>query len=126
MIYGIGNDIIEVHRIKDAIERNGNFIYKVYTDKEIDTLYKERISDAKYQSLAGNFAAKEAVSKALGTGFRKFSAGQIEILRDELGKPYVVLYDEAKELYDALQIKNVHVTISHTAEYASAVCILEK
>lgn len=120
MVCGLGNDIIEVHRIEEAIKRNHNFLHKIYSEAEVNCF------EGNYQSLAGNFAAKEAVAKALGTGFRGFEASDIEILRDNLGKPYVNLYNGAKTLYQQQEIKGICVSVSHTKDYAVATCILEK
>lgn len=68
--------------------------------------------------LAGNFAVKEAVAKAFGTGFRSFMPGDIEVLRDKLGKPYVVLYGGAKEMAEEMGMRVIHASISNTLEYA--------
>ncbi|MBE5940581.1 MAG: holo-[acyl-carrier-protein] synthase [Lachnospiraceae bacterium] len=119
MIYGIGNDIIEISRVERACERE-HFLEGCFTEDEIKSLGKHM------QSLAGNFAAKEAVAKAFGTGFRGFDVKSVEVLRDELGKPYVNLYDGAKEMFEKLELKHIHITISHCKEYAMAVCIIEK
>lgn len=118
MIIGIGNDLVEIERVKRACEKEA-FLTRCFTEKEIELFGK------KPSSLAGNFAVKESVAKAFGTGFRKFEAGQIEVLRDELGKPYVNLYGDAKDMYDTLKGKSIHVTITNTKELASAVVILE-
>ena len=88
-IYGIGTDIIEISRIREAINRTSSFKRKVYTEKEIEYIEKKK---EPYASYAGRFAAKETVSKALGTGVRGFSLNDVEILNDELGKPTVTLY----------------------------------
>ena len=122
MIIGIGTDIIEVNRINEAIIKTASFLTKVYTEKEI-MYYKEK--HKKVETLAGFFCAKEAVSKALGTGFRKFRLCDIEILPNELGKPEITLHGEAKKLSEALGIKKVHVTISHCQSYATAFGIAE-
>lgn len=118
MILGIGTDIVEINRIAKAIE-NALFCNRFFTDAE--NLLFERKGN-KVQSIAGNFAAKEAFSKALGTGVRGFALKDIEILRDDLGKPYINLYNNAKLAEDI----NVHVTISHTEKYAVAYVIIEK
>ncbi|MBM6839885.1 holo-ACP synthase, partial [Clostridium saudiense] len=94
MILGVGTDIIEIERIKKAIERTPKFLEKTFTEKEIE-LFKSKAM--KVESIAGNFAAKEAISKAIGTGFRGFSLNDLEILRDELGKPIVNISDKVKE-----------------------------
>ena len=75
-IYGIGTDIIEISRIEKAINQTSLFKRKVYTEKEIEHIEKKRHP---YASYAGRFAAKEAVSKAFGTGVHGFSLGDIEI-----------------------------------------------
>lgn len=116
-IYGIGTDIIEIERIKKAVEKSMKFVEKFYSDKEIE-LFKSR--NFRMSSIAGNFAAKEAVSKALGTGVRNFSLRDIEILRDDYNKPYVNLYGNAKQLAETLDIAEILVSISHSKEYACA------
>jgi holo-[acyl-carrier protein] synthase len=116
-IYGIGTDIIEIERIKKAVEKSMKFVEKFYSDKEIE-LFKSR--NFRMSSIAGNFAAKEAVSKALGTGIRNFSLRDIEILRDDYNKPYVNLYGNAKQLAETLDIAEILVSISHSKEYACA------
>ena len=90
MITGIGTDLIEVSRIKKAAERPA-FFERVYTEKE-----RELIA-ARPARAAGNFAAKEAVAKALGCGFAGIAPAEIEVLRQESGLPYVVLHGRAEE-----------------------------
>ena len=119
-IYGIGTDIIEISRIRDAINRTSSFKGKVYTEKEIE--YVEQKKNP-YASYAGRFAAKEAVSKALGTGVRGFSLSEVEILNDELGKPNVILYNEL--LNQAKNLK-IQISISHSKEYAVSTVIIYK
>ena len=101
-ILGIGVDIIEIYRIKEILDKNPRFLEKVFTSK------------------AGNFVAKEAISKSIGTGIRKFNLRDIEVLRDELGKPTVKTYNNLKQIcinYNVLEIK---VSISHCKDYAVA------
>ena len=119
MIIGIGTDIIEVNRVKKACEKI-SFIKKVFTDCEID------MSGSRIYMLADNFAVKEAVSKALGTGFRNFRLRDIEVLRDELGKPYVNLYEGAKKRADELGVTDVYVTISNTKDTSVAFAIASR
>lgn len=118
MIVGIGTDIIEIYRIKKACEKSC-FLNKVFTKKEL-LKFKENIN-----SLSGNFSAKEAVSKALGCGFKNISPKDIEILRDKNGKPYVTLYNKAFEYANMLSISNIHISISHNKKNAIAYVILE-
>jgi phosphopantetheine--protein transferase-like protein len=121
MIRGIGNDIIEIDRIEKALTNN-RFLEKYFTEDE-NELFKSKKYRA--ESIAGNFAVKEAVSKALGTGFRSFSPIDIEVLRDNNNKPFVNLYNRAKELADELGINEIHVSISHSKDNVIAIAIGE-
>lgn len=114
MIKGIGCDIIEISRIKKAME-NPSFIDKCFTENE-----KKYIASKRPESAAAIFAAKEAYSKALGTGFCGFYLHDVEVFHDENGKPYIKGYNAA-EAKDC----NVMLTISHCREYATAVVIME-
>ncbi|WP_097027284.1 holo-ACP synthase [Clostridium peptidivorans] len=120
MIGGTGIDIIEIYRIKSAMMKNNNFIYKIFTEREIDYFERRKFLP---EVVAGNFAAKEAIAKALGTGFRKFSLRDIEILRDELGAPVALLHGSSKELVK--EPYKLHVSISHSRENAIAYAVLE-
>ncbi|PID67246.1 MAG: holo-[acyl-carrier-protein] synthase [Fusobacteriales bacterium] len=123
MIYGIGNDIIEIERIEKAISKN-NFKEKVFTEKERDNILSR---GNRVESYAGIFSAKEAISKASGEGVRNFSLLDIEILNDEKGKPYVALSKKLDEL-----IKNkfgeyrIEISISHSKTFATAIAIIFK
>lgn len=121
MIKGIGNDIVELSRIKKAIQ-NKRFLNKYFTKSE-NELFENR--DFRVETIAGNFAVKEAVSKVLGTGFVKFTLMDIEVLRDDMGKPYVQLYREAKDLANKCHISTIYVSISHSEHYVVAVAIGE-
>lgn len=122
MIVGIGTDIIEIERVQRAIERTPHFLNKVFTPKEND--YFKEIGH-RGESIAGNFAAKEAISKAFGTGFRTFGPQDIEILRDVYGKPIVQLYNEAQSIKEILKVSTIHLSISHCKTYATAFATLE-
>ena len=122
MILGIGNDIIEIKRIEQATNRTQGFIEKIFTENE-RAYFLEK--NGKIESVAANFAAKEAVSKALGTGFRGFEPCDIEILRNELGKPYVNLSQKIKDLISPVEIYKIHVSLSHCKEYATAYVLIE-
>ena len=119
-IYGIGTDIIEISRIETSINRTKTFKEKVYTKNEIEHIEKKRNP---YASYAGRFAAKEAVSKALGTGVRNFSLRDIEILNDELGKPNIILYNNLKDFTKNFVFQ---VSISYSKEYAVSTVIISK
>jgi len=122
MIFGIGTDIIEIDRIKKAIESEG-FVKKVFCDEEISYLKDKNFSPF---TSAGMFAAKEAVSKALGTGFSGFTAKDICINHEKNGKPVVQLLNEAKEYADKEGIKKIHLSISHSKDNAIAFAAAEK
>ena len=122
MIIGIGTDIIEINRIEKVIMRTSSFIEKSFTNNEIEYF---KLKGLKGNVIAGNFAAKEAISKALGTGFRGFGLQDIEILRDELGKPVVNLSHKINKLLDIKEFK-IHVSISHSNENAIAYAVLEE
>lgn len=110
--------MIEIGRMKKACEKEAFFLH-VFTDEE------RRQADGRPSVLAGTFAVKEAVAKALGTGFRGFMPIDVEVLRDELGKPYVVLHGGAKKAAGEKKIRRMEVSITDTAEYAMAFAVGE-
>lgn len=118
MIVGVGTDLIEIARVKKACEKQA-FLSRIYTEEEC-----RRFGDSAVR-LAGNFAVKEAVAKALGTGFRDFTPREIQVLRDSLGKPYVNLFQGALERADELAVTEIHVSITNTKEYAAAFAVAE-
>ena len=122
MIYGIGTDIVEIIRVKEMIERNSKFIDKVFSKNEIEFLKKKNLRP---EHVAGRIAAKEAISKAMGTGFRGFEFKDIEIINDLLGKPMVILNGKAKSIVEELGEYKIHVSISHGIDNAVAYSILE-
>ncbi|MGN0382681.1 MAG: holo-ACP synthase [Eubacterium sp.] len=118
MIIGIGNDMIEIERVKKACEKEA-FLSRYYTTAEIELCRQSP------RRAAGNFAVKEAVSKCFGTGFRGFAMREIEVLRDELGAPYVNLYGNAKNKATEMNIAKIYVSITNTDEYAVAMAVAE-
>lgn len=118
MIKGIGTDLIEIGRIEKACAAEA-FLVRYFTDKERELI------GGHPQKAAGNFAVKEAVSKVFGTGVRGFGLKDIEVLRDQRGKPYVNLYGEALKLSAALGIDRIHVSISNTGTLAIAYAVGE-
>lgn len=119
MIKGVGCDIAKVERI-ERLMLNTRFSQKVFTPVE-----QAYISAKSLQSAAGLWTAKEAVSKALGTGFVGFSMQDIEILHDKNGKPYVKLHEGAQKRFEELCGKQLHVSISHESDTAMAFAIIE-
>ncbi len=122
MIVGIGTDIIEINRIKQAIEKNPNFAERVYTAQEAAYCQRKRNP---WQSYAARFAAKEAVSKAFGTGIGPVGLAEIEIVNAANGQPSVVLHGKAQTLAAERNIRQVHVSLSHSEAYAMATAVLE-
>ena len=121
MIVGIGNDIIEIERIEKAISKEG-FKDKIYTQRELENI-KKRGNRA--ETYAGVFSAKEAISKAIGTGVREFSLTDLEILNDDLGKPYVVVSEKLdKILKNKKESYQIEISISHSKKYATAMAII--
>jgi len=120
MIFGVGCDIIEIDRIANMDKR---FLEKHFTENERELFSRKKNPE---ESIAANFAAKEALSKAIGTGVRGFSLNEIEVLRDDLGKPYINVLGKAKEILNDLGIKNIFVSLSHSKELAMGYVVLEK
>ena len=124
MIFGIGTDIVEVERIRklDSLEK---FADKILSVSELK-VFKSQIDEKQVTFLAKQFAAKEAVSKALGTGIGKdIRFNQIEILRDSDGKPYLNHDGMITTIFNDLGITKTHVSLSDEKKYALAFVILE-
>ena len=121
MILGVGTDLIEIDRIKDAINNTPMFLEKIFTNNEIQYLTKGKL---RIETIAGNFAVKEAVSKAIGTGLRGFGFKDIEVFRDELGKPIIEISEKVKSLIDSDNYK-FNISISHNRTCAIAFVVLE-
>ena len=125
MIFGIGTDIVDINRIKN-MDSLHTFANKILSENELNIFgdLKER-KQASY--LSKQFAGKEAISKAIGTGISgdiKFK--EIEILRDESGKPIFNPLETLKEILANLGITKTHVSLSDEKDYAIAFVILEK
>jgi len=124
MILGTGIDIIEVARIKGSHERFGErFINRILRPAEIAYCLGHK-NPAPF--LAARFSAKEAISKAFGTGIGKHLGWQdMEVGRKETGEPFVILHDAGKTLLQQRGGRMVHLSLSHTDNYAAAIAILE-
>lgn len=118
MIFGNGIDLIEISRITKAI-KNPHFCERVFTDTEL------RESKMLGHRLAGFFAAKEAMLKAMGTGLSNFSWQEIEVRHDPKGAPFLELTGKVRSFITENQVSRVHLSISHCKEYAVAQVILE-
>ncbi len=124
MVLGVGIDIIEVARIKASHERFGErFLNRILRPAEIAYCLTHKEPSP---FLAARFAAKEAISKAFGTGINaQLGWLDMEVGRKESGQPFVILHDKGQELLTARGARTVLLSISHTQEHATAVAILE-
>ena len=121
MIVGIGNDIIEIERIEKAISKE-SFKNKVYTQRELENIEKR---GDRVETYAGIFSAKEAISKGIGTGVREFSLTDLEILNDDLGKPYVVVSERLDKIIKSKKENyQIEISISHSKKYATAMAVI--
>ena len=125
MILGVGIDIIEVERIRASRERFGErFLNRILRPAEIAYCLSHR-NPAPF--LAARFAAKEAISKAFGTGIgRQLGWQDMEVGREDSGKPFVIPHDDGQKLLAERGGTQFYLSLSHTANYAAAVAILEK
>lgn len=121
-IYGLGTDIIECTRIARVIARHGDvFLQRIFTPHEIAYCHgKARATE----HFAGRWAAKEAIFKALGTGWRgHIQWTDFEIRRDDMGKPLVHVAGTSKDFLIEHRIGNILISLSHCREYATATAI---
>jgi holo-[acyl-carrier protein] synthase len=121
-IIGLGTDITECLRIARMIDRHGElFIERVYTPEEITYCQSRKQST---QHFTGRWAAKEAILKAIGTGWRKgISWRDMEVRNDQLGKPVVAVRGGVRDVCEQLGVHEILVTISHCRTHATAVAI---
>jgi holo-[acyl-carrier protein] synthase len=122
MIVGLGLDVVELERIRGAWERFGHrFAARVLTPAELEALPRHPVS-----FLAARFAAKEAASKALGTGIaRGVGWHDMEVRRQDSGKPELLLHGAARRTAHALGATRAHVSLTHGRDVAAAVVVLE-
>ena len=122
-ILGIGMDIVETKRIADSLERFGDrFLNRVFLEDEIAYARSMKFP---HLHLAARFAAKEAISKAFGTGIGKqIGWRDMEIVREPSGQPRVVLHGRAVEYAKSRGVLEIHVSLSHTAEYGAASAVI--
>ena len=125
MIFGTGIDIIEVDRIKNSIQKySDRFKKKIFTQKEIDYCHSQA-DPAKH--FAARFTVKEAVLKCFGTGMTGGILWKdIEVGKLNSGQPVLNLHGNGKKLFDKLNLKHIHVSITHDKTYAAAHAIAEK
>ena len=124
MIYGIGTDIIEVHRVEKLVEKGDAAKNKIFSKNEI--AYCETKKN-KGENYAARYAAKEAFFKAFGTGWRgKMSFNEVEIKNNRLGKPDIKLSGDTLKTVNKKKISKIHVSLTHLKDIVNAVVILEK
>ena len=125
MILGTGIDLIEVDRIRASFEKFGDrFALRILVGGELEYCRSHR-DPAPF--IAARFAAKEAVSKAFGTGIgAHIGWHDIEVRRKKSGEPYVVLHGKGEELFRSREATRLHLSISHTVQHATAIAILER
>ena len=117
-MFTVGIDMVEIPRIKKSI-KNITFITSFFGKEEIKEFERKKFNAS---SIAASFCAKEAFSKAMGTGFRGFSLKDVQLLHTDLGMPYIKLCNTAKEKFGDL-VKEMSVSLTHTENYACAVVI---
>ena len=124
MILGIGTDLAKVSRIRDSIARfGGRFLNRVYTSGERGYALSKANAD---ERLAARFAAKEAGMKAIGTGWSRGVRWQdFEVINEPSGRPILCLSGAAQQIAKQWKVKRVSLSLTHTAEMAFAVVILE-
>ncbi len=125
MIVGIGIDLCSVERVRRLVADHGpRFLERTFTEAEV--AYARRRKKGFEETLAGRFAAKEAVMKALGTGWtEEVGFRTIEVLGEPSGRPYLVLHGTAAAKAQALGARHWHLSITHTADLAVAVAVAE-
>ena len=125
MIVGTGTDLVEIARVREALERFGpRFEQKVFTENEI--AYCRSKNKGAAESFAARFAAKEAAAKALGTGIsRGISWREIEVIRKRGARPELIFHGRAAERARSLGAQKAHLSLTHGRESAIAVVILE-
>lgn len=124
MILGTGIDLVEVSRIRSSLEKFGErFLKRILRPDEAAYCLSHK-DPAPF--VAGRFAAKEAISKAFGTGIgRQLGWLDMEVRHKESGEPFIVLHDDGLKLLAARAGRALHITLSHTANHATAMAILE-
>ncbi len=125
MIAGTGVDIVEIDRIQKIVDQYGDaFAKRILCENEYEDYEKQKFP---VRFIARRFAAKEAVAKALGTGFQAgITMRMICVAHDESGRPIIELYDKAKERADSLGVENLLISISDERHYAMAFAVMEK
>ncbi len=125
MVLGLGTDLMETRRVQESIDRYGDrFLERIFTPEEIAYCQRKRKNAA--ESFAARFAAKEAGAKALGTGIsRGVSWKEFEVRREASGRPTLHLSGRAAELAEAMGVRRIQLSLTHSRELALAVVVAE-
>ncbi len=123
-VVGIGVDVVEIARMRSALERTPTLLQRLFTAQEQASCATGG-GELRVGGLAARFAAKEAVAKALGTGIRGFAFLDVEVHSDELGRPLVALHGGAARLAAQLGVDRVHLSLTTGADLAVANAVLE-
>ena len=123
MIVGIGVDTVEINRMEKSL-RSPAFLKKVFGLQE-QKMLEQRTGKRKLEGAAANFAAKEAFLKAAGTGIGGFALHEIETVREENGRPVVVLVGQAKKYCEEKKWR-AHISLTHEGNLATAFVVIEK
>ena len=121
MIRGIGIDLVEIARMQGNVE-NEHFMHRVFSEAERGHIGMGNLAA---ERAAGNFAAKEALAKALGCGLAGSPLDCVEVLRRESGEPYLACKGKAEERMHLMGVSHAWVSITHTGGFAAAVVVLE-
>ncbi|MBN2676371.1 MAG: holo-ACP synthase [Alphaproteobacteria bacterium] len=127
MIYGVGTDIVKIERIEKILQKEEDlFLKRICHLNEIESVKKVK-KEKRAQKVAKFFGAKEAVSKAFGTGIRQgINFADIEIASDDLGKPFVILHGTTKEFFDQKIKGMIHLSLADENGTALAFVVVEK
>ena len=115
MIYGVGTDLCSISRLSEALERTPNLGARIFHENEVSL---------PRTSLAARFAAKEALAKAIGNP-KLLVWAEIEIVKDDKGRPSIVLHGKTKTNLEELGVSRIHLSLSHEQELASALVVVE-
>ena len=119
MVLRTGVDLIEISRIEEVVSRHGkHYLERIYTPAELEQCGKRT------ESLAGRFAAKEAVAKALGSGIGDVSWKEIEVLGDEQNAPVLILHGAAEQMAKGIGLTTWSVSISHNQSHSVALVVM--
>lgn len=122
MVVGIGTDLIELKRVENVLPR---LTKRILTEKEFIAM-PQSLKQRRLEFVAGRFAAKEAISKAMGSGIgKKCSFQDIEVLNDEWGKPVVTVSPRVTQALYGTDSVSIHLSISHSEHYALAMAVIE-